>query len=407
MTAPTSEAVTAILAATPLVAMAPSDVAFGPTAAPPPVLPATAASPAGAFSALVRRVIDGRDLSEADMTEAVEALMGGDVSAVQAACFLTALRMKGETVDEIVGAARAMRRRATVVSGPDPVTLVDTCGTGGDGAETFNISTTAAFVLAGAGVSVAKHGNRAVSSSCGSADVLEALGVRLDLSAKAVGRCVTDVGIGFLFAPALHAAMRHLAPVRRELGIRTIFNLLGPLTNPAGAERQVVGVYRADMAPILACALGRLGSRRAMVVHGYDGLDEITITGPTKVAEWDGEAVREYRIHPEQVGLRPAPLESLRGGDVCENARLLRSVLLGEPGPRRDVVLLNAAAALTVAGVTNDLTSGVAMAARSIDSGMALAKLEALVETTQTVAEVADDIPAGTGGRAAAMGVIV
>lgn len=368
-----------------------------------PVVEAPAPTPG--FSGLVRRVIDGGDLGEAEMAGAVEALMGGDVPAAQAACFLTALRMKGETVDEIVGAARAMRQCATAVNGPDPLTLVDTCGTGGDGADTFNISTTAAFVLAGAGVRVAKHGNRAVSSSCGSADVLEALGVRLNLSAEAVGKCVADVGIGFLFAPALHAAMRHLAPVRRELGIRTIFNLLGPLTNPAGASRQVVGVYRADMAPILAHALGRLGSRRAMVVHGCDGLDEITIAGPTMVAEWDGEDVREYRIHPEQVGLRPAPLESLRGGDVRENARALRSVLSGEPGPRRDVVLLNAAAALTVAGAAADLASGVILAARSIDSGTALAKLEALVEATQSAVAAADDIPAGTGGRAAAMGV--
>lgn len=372
----------------------------------PPVPPGRTAAPAGlAFSGVVRRVVDGLDLSEADMAGAVEALMGGDVPPAQAACFLTALRMKGETVEEIVGAARAMRDRATAVAAPDTPNLVDTCGTGGDGAETFNISTTTAFVLAGAGVRVAKHGNRAVSSSCGSADVLESLGVRLDLSADAVGRCVEDVGIGFLFAPALHSAMRHVATVRQDLGIRTIFNLLGPLTNPAGAERQVLGVYRADLAPVLANALGRLGSRRAMVVHGCDGLDEISISGPTVVAEWDGAAVREYRIHPEQVGLTAAPLDSLRGGDVRENARLLRGVLAGEPGPRRNVVLLNAAAALMVAGAADDLPSGMALAMQSIDSGRALAKLVALVGATRNAMVDADEISTGTGGRAAALGI--
>lgn len=364
-----------------------------------------AAAPPVGFDLLVRRVVDGGDLGEHDMARAVEALMSGDVSAAQAACFLTALRMKGETVGEIVGAARTMRRRATAVPDRDPFTLVDTCGTGGDGAETFNISTTAAFVVAGAGVRVAKHGNRAVSSNCGSADVLEALGVRLDISAEAVGGCVDDVGIGFLFAPALHSAMRHLAPVRRDLGIRTIFNLLGPLTNPAGAERQLIGVYRADMAPVLADALGRLGSRRAMVVHGCDGLDEVTITGPTHVAEWDGESVREYTIEPEQVGLLSARPGSLGGGDAPQNARILRAVLDGEAGPRRDVVLLNAAAALVVAGAADDLGAGVVLAAGSIDSGAAREKLRALVEATRAAAAAADDTPAGTGGRAAAMGV--
>jgi anthranilate phosphoribosyltransferase len=288
-----------------------------------------------------------------------------------------------------------MRERATVIPDMGPGGLMDTCGTGGDAAGTFNISTTAAFVLAGAGVRVAKHGNKAVSSSCGSADVLEALGVRLDISAAVAGRCVAEAGIGFLFAPALHAAMRHVAPVRREMGIRTIFNLLGPLTNPAGAERQVVGVYRGEMVPVLAGALGRLGSIRAMVVHGFDGLDEITITGPTRVAEWVDDDVLEYEIRPEQVGMTVAPIESIRGGDAAENAGFVRSVLAGEPGPRRDVVLLNAGAALVVAGVAGDLASGVAAAEESIDSGMALGKLESLIYMTTLAAGTVPHSAAG------------
>lgn len=387
----------------------PATPAATPTPTPPPtaasasaVVPPTAkpvatvtAGGAG-LSGLIRRLVDGENLTERDMVGAVEALMGGEVPTAQAASFLTALRMKGETVEEIVGAARVMREHASAIPGMGVGALMDTCGTGGDVAHTFNISTTAAFVLAGAGVRVAKHGNRAVSSSCGSADVLEALGVRLDVSAEVVGRCVTDVGIGFLFAPALHSAMRHVAPVRRELGIRTIFNLLGPLTNPAGADRQVVGVYRADVAPLLAAALGRLGSVRAMVVHGSDGLDEITITGPTQVAEWRDGRVREYEIHPEQVEMGTASIESIRGGDVAENAVILRSVLSGEPGPRRDVVLLNAGAALLVAGVAGHLGAGVATAAESIDSGRALAKLESLVEVTTQAAAVTATLSAVT-----------
>lgn len=350
---------------------------------------AKAAAFAGS-TGLIARLVDGEDLTECDMVGAVEALMGGEVPSAQAASFLTALRMKGETVEEIVGAARVMREHASTIPGMGAGALMDTCGTGGDVAHTFNISTTAAFVLAGAGVRVAKHGNRAVSSSCGSADVLEALGVRLDVSVETVGRCVADVGIGFLFAPALHTAMRHVAPVRRELGIRTIFNLLGPLTNPAGADRQVVGVYRADVAPLLAAALGRLGSVRAMVVHGSDGLDEITITGPTQVAEWYDGRVRDYEIRPDQVGMDIASIESIRGGDAAQNAGILCSVLSGEPGPRRDVVLLNAGAALLVAGVVDDLAAGVAAAAESVDSGRALAKLDSLVRvTTQAVAATA------------------
>lgn len=370
-----------------------------------PVEPATTGRPAASAAVggaglgrLIGRLVEGEDLTERDMVEAVEALMSGSVPEAQAASFLTALRMKGETVDEIVGAARVMRERATVIPDVGAGPLMDTCGTGGDAAGTFNISTTAAFVLAGAGVRVAKHGNRAVSSSCGSADVLEALGVRLDVSAGVVGRCVAEVGIGFLFAPALHAAMHHVAPVRRAMGIRTIFNLLGPLTNPAGAERQVVGVYQAELAPVLAAALGRLGSTRAMVVHGSDGLDEITITGASQVAEWVGGRVLEYEICPEDVGMTVAPIESIRGGDAAENAGMVQSVLAGEPGPRRDVVLLNAGAALLVAGVAGDLASGVGAAAESIDSGMALEKLESLVDvTTRAVGAAVASVPGDQG----------
>lgn len=355
-----------------------------------PIRPPAARAAAGGagLGGLIGRLVEGEDLTERDMIEAFEALMGGGVPEAQAASFLTALRMKGETVEEIVGAARVMREHATAIPNMGGGALMDTCGTGGDGAGTFNISTTAAFVLAGAGVRVAKHGNRAVSSSCGSADVLEALGVRLDVCAGVVGRCVAEVGIGFLFAPALHTAMRHIAPVRREMGIRTIFNLLGPLTNPAGAERQVVGVYHAEVVPMLAAALGRLGSTRAMVVHGSDGLDEITITGASQVAEWVDGRVLEYEIYPEQVGMTVAPIASILGGDAAENAGMVRSVLAGEPGPRRDVVLLNAGAALMVAGVASDLASGVSAAAESIDSGMALEKLESLVDVTTRAAGI-------------------
>ncbi|MBI5440770.1 MAG: anthranilate phosphoribosyltransferase, partial [Deltaproteobacteria bacterium] len=288
----------------------------------------------------IRKLVEGIDLTEGEMVRAMGAIMGGEATHAQMAAFLTALRLKGETVDEIAGAARVMRERATHIrafptelpAGREPVvsidrdeinvereSIVDTCGTGGSGTNTFNISTTAAFVLAGAGVRVAKHGNRAVSSRCGSADVLEALGVNLDVTPTVVEECLAEAGIGFLYAPLLHSAMRHVAPVRREMGIRTIFNLLGPLSNPAGASCQVLGVYRRDLTRVLAEVLGRLGSRRALVVHGEDGLDEITITGATHVAELDRGAVREYELRPEDVGLPRAPAESIRGGDAQEN----------------------------------------------------------------------------------------
>jgi len=350
------------------------------------------------FKELIREVVEGRDLTEGRMIEAMEAIMGGEATPAQMAAFLTALRLKGETVAEITGAARVMRERATRirVGGPDPVmdidrdeinveyeTILDTCGTGGDATNTFNISTTTAFVLAGAGVKVAKHGNRSVSSLCGSADVLEALGVNLDVTPETVERCVREVGIGFLYAPLLHSAMKHVAPVRREIGIRTIFNVLGPLTNPAGASHQVLGVYQRALTGTLARVLGNLGSKRAMVVHGSDGLDEITITGETWVAELKGGEVTEYVISPEEFGLTRAPMEAIRGGDAVANAAIVRDVLAGAKGARRDVVLLNAGAAIYVAGKSADLGAGVALAAEVIDSGAALAKLGALAEVTR------------------------
>ena len=347
---------------------------------------------------MIHRLVEGEDLSEGQMIDAMEAIMAGEATHAQIAAFLTALRLKGETVEEITGAARVMRERATPIRvgrRSDPVvsidrdeinvdyeTMIDTCGTGGDATNTFNISTTTAFVIAGAGLRVAKHGNRAVSSRCGSADVLEALGVNLDVTPEVVQECIETIGIGFLYAPLLHSAMRHVAPVRREIGIRTVFNVLGPLTNPAGAGLQVLGVYRADLAAPLAAVLGRLGSRRAMVVHGSDGIDEITVTGPTHVAEWKEGVVREYDIRPEDFGISSASPESIRGGGAQENAEIVRGVLHGERGPRRDVVLLNAGAALTVAGVARDVGDGVRRAGEVIDSGRARRCLERLVELT-------------------------
>ncbi len=343
----------------------------------------------------IRKLVDGRDLTRGEMIDAMEALMGGEATPAQTAAFLTALRLKGETVDEIVGAARVMREHATPIPVPGPgvsvdrdeinveyETILDTCGTGGDATHTFNISTTTAFVVAGAGVTVAKHGNRAVSSRCGSADVLEALGVNLDVTPDQVAGFLAEIGIGFLYAPLLHSAMRHVAPVRREMGIRTIFNVLGPLTNPAGAHRQVLGVYRGELVGVLARVLGELGSERALVVHGADGLDELTITGPTRVAELRGGVVREYEVRPGEFGLDEAPVGAIRGGDARENAAIVRAVLSGEPGPRRDVVLLNAGAALAVAGVAPDVAAGVRLAGEVIDAGRALEKLDRLVEAS-------------------------
>ncbi len=333
----------------------------------------------------IAKVIEGQHLTAAEAERAMDVIMGGGATDAQIAAFLTALRMKGETAEEITGCARAMRTRATRIPHSQPL-VVDTCGTGGDGTGTFNISTTAAFVVAGAGLPVAKHGNRSVSSRAGSADVLEALGVNLDLTPEQVGRCLDEVGIAFLFAPKLHLSMKYAAGPRREMGVRTIFNVLGPLTNPAGAQAQVVGVYDARLVPVVAGALAALGTRRSLVVHGEGGVDEVSLAGPTLVAEAGPEGVRTYTVCPEDLGLERAPLEAIAGGDPAENAAIALAVLRGERGPRRDVVLANAAAALVAGGRAPDLRAGVAVAAEAIDSGRALARLEALRDFSRSLA---------------------
>lgn len=305
--------------------------------------------------------------------------MDGRATAAQMGAFLAALRVRGETYEELVGFAQALRERAARVR-VRRSPLIDTCGTGGDGSGTFNISTTAAFITAGAGAAVAKHGNRSVSSRCGSADVLEALGVKTELGARQAARCVEEAGIGFLFAPSLHPAMRHAAPVRRELGCRTVFNLLGPLANPAGARRQLLGVYSTALVATLARALRELGSEEALVVSARDGLDEISLGAATVVAHLRRGKIRQYEINPRSLGLKPCPKEALAGGGPRRNARILLSVLKGEKGPARDISLLNAGAALVVAGLADDFRTGMKLAAESVDSGRALAALERLKE---------------------------
>jgi anthranilate phosphoribosyltransferase len=330
----------------------------------------------------IRQAVEGGHLSREQSALAMDAMLEGAAPVAQMAALLVALRMKGETPDEIAGAAQALRSRAARVE-VSADRLIDTCGTGGDSSHTFNISTAAAFVAAGGGARVAKHGNRAVSSKCGSADVLAALGVEVELSPAAVAACIDECGIGFLFAPRHHAAMRHVAPVRKELGLRTLFNLLGPLANPAGARRQLLGVYAAQLVPVMARTLAELGCDRAFVVHGHGGLDEISTSGPTVVCEVRGGAVRQFELTPEDVGVARAPLEGLRGGDAQENAASLRGVLRGEPGPRRAAVVLNAGAALAAAGVCETISEGARLAERSIDSGAALDRLERLIRASQ------------------------
>lgn len=329
------------------------------------------------FPATLNLLLARQDLTRSEASAAMHAIMSGGLTHAQIAALLVALRAKGETVEEITGFARTMREFATHI----PTTrrpLVDTCGTGGDGHGTFNISTTAAFVAAGAGVGVAKHGNRSASSPCGSADVLEALGVEINAAPEGVGRAIDEIGIGFLFARNLHGAMKHVAPVRMELRVRTIFNVLGPLTNPAGADGQVMGVFDAARAVPLAEVLGNLGTRHAFVVSGADNLDEIALHGPTQVAEVTQAGLKQYTVTPEDLGLQRAPLEALRGGNAAENAEILRDILQGSPGPRRDIILLNAAPALVAGQVAETLQEGVELARRSIDSGAALEKLHAL-----------------------------
>ena len=331
-------------------------------------------------------VSHGRALSEAEAADVMRDIMSGEATPAQIGAFLVALRTKGETVDEITGMARVMRERALAVPTAGLAGLVDTCGTGGDASGTFNVSTAAAFVVAGAGGRVAKHGNRAMTSACGSADVLEALGVKIDLNPEQVAQCIRDVGFGFMFAQTFHPAMKHVAGPRREIGIRTVFNILGPLTNPAGAAHQLLGVARPELAPLLAEALGRLGVRHALVVHGHGGLDELSLSGPSTVHELRDGALREYNISPKEVGLAEAPNEAVRGGSPEENAAALRAVLDGDTGPLRDITLLNAAAALVAADLAPDLKEGVRLAARAVDSGAARDKLSAFVKLTGSFA---------------------
>ncbi len=325
----------------------------------------------------ISRVVQSADLTESEMMEVMNEVMSGEASPAQIASFITALRMKGETVSEITGAARVMREKATRITA-NGENVVDTCGTGGDESMTFNISTAAAFVAAGAGVTVAKHGNRSVSSRCGSADVLKALGVNIEAEAKRVERCLREAGIGFLFAPMLHGAMKYAAPVRKELGIRSIFNVLGPLTNPAGATRQLLGVYDPALTDILAKVLCNLGSEHAFVVRGSDGLDEITLTGETRVTELKGGSIRTYHIKPEDFGFARCSPEDLKGGDPETNAGIILDVLNGKKGPARDIVLLNSAAAIVAGGKAGRIEEGVALAHGSVDSGEALGRLEKL-----------------------------
>ncbi|NLF03357.1 MAG: anthranilate phosphoribosyltransferase [Anaerolineales bacterium] len=329
-------------------------------------------------------LLESQPLAEDEAEAVMEQIMAGQATPAQIGGFLIALRLKGETVEEITGFASAMRRKAISVR-PQPCLMVDTCGTGGDGVGTFNISTTAAFVVAGAGLVVAKHGNRSVSSRCGSADMLEALGVNLNLTPDQIAACIDAVGIGFLYAPLLHPAMKHAIGPRREMGVRTVFNVLGPLTNPAGAQAQVLGVYDPSLTETLANVLHSLGCRDAFVVHGADGLDELSTTGPNQVAELHDGVVRAFTLDALELSIPRATIDDLRGGNAQENAQIVQEVLGGAHGPRRDVVLLNSAAGLVAGGLADSLASGLQMAAGSIDSGRALDKLTALVTLTQTM----------------------
>ncbi len=366
---------------------------------PPVELPFTPISGVSRERIMIRKAISKlvelENLSEGEMIEVMGQIMSGEATPAQIGAFVTALRMKGESVEEITGAARVMRERATpIVVGKgvldmdrddiniDQETILDVVGTGGDGTNTFNISTTVSFVVSACGVKVAKHGNRAVSSACGSADVLEKLGINLDVTPEIVEKCISEIGIGFLFAPALHGAMKHAIGPRREIGIRTIFNILGPLTNPASADCQVMGVYRSDLVEKLAGVLQRLGCRHGFVIHGMDGMDEITVTAATFMAEVTPASIKTCTISPEQFGIRRSDMSELRGGDAAANAIAVRSVLSGASGAKRDVVLLNSAYALVAAGKAATPEEGIAKAADAIDSGEALVRMERLIALT-------------------------
>ncbi len=329
----------------------------------------------------IDRVIGGQDLSEAEAEDVMELIMDGEATPSQISALLTGLRLKGETVPEITGFARVMRRKVRPIARPAGM-VVDTCGTGGDKSGTFNVSTAAALIAAGAGLMVAKHGNRAVSGRAGSADVLEALGVDLTVGPEVMSRALGEIGICFLFAPLFHPAMKHAMGPRREIGIRTVFNILGPLSNPVGADAQVLGVYDPFLTETMARVLQALGTRRALVVHGQDGLDEITLTAETRVSELVDDRVDTYLFQPEDAGLTRCRPQDLLGGDARENARIIRDILEGKPGPRRDIALLNAAAALLAGGLAPDMTEGVVLAAQAVDSGRAREKLDALISLT-------------------------
>ena len=343
----------------------------------------------------IAKVVERKNMTEGEMIEVMNQIMSGECTPAQIGAFITALRMKGETVEEITGAARVMRERATPIRvgkgvlgidrddiNIDRETILDVVGTGGDGTNTFNVSTTVSFVVSACGVKVAKHGNRSVSSACGSADVLEKLGINLDVTPETVEKCIDHIGIGFLFAPALHGAMKHAIGPRREIGIRTIFNILGPLTNPAGADCQVMGVYSPDLVEKLAGVLHKLGCKHGFVVHGSDGMDELTMTGETLVAEVTPAGVKLLTVTPEQLGLTRCLMQALKGGDAATNAVIVKAVLSGERGPRRDIVLLNAAYALVAAGKADSPAEGITLAAEAIDSGRALQQVEKLAELT-------------------------
>ncbi len=344
----------------------------------------------------ISKVVRGEDLTEAEMEKAMAEIMTGAATPAQIGAFITALRLKGETVDEITGAARAMRAKATKINvnnhlvnidrdeiNIDDETILDIVGTGGDGTRTFNVSTTTSFVAAGGGIKVAKHGNRAVSSLCGSADVLENLGVNLDVTSTDVEKCIKEIGIGFLYAPIFHGAMKHAAGPRQEIGIRSIFNLLGPVTNPAGASVQVLGVYEPSLTDKIALVLKRLGTKEAFVVCGEGTFDEISICGPTKVSHLENDNVSTFQMTPEEYDFKRADLADIVGGDASENAKIVRQILDGEKGPKRDMVLLNASAAFVASGLCDNFKDGIQMAEASIDSGKARQKLDQLIEFTR------------------------
>ncbi|MCW7754130.1 anthranilate phosphoribosyltransferase [Desulfobotulus sp. H1] len=337
------------------------------------------------FRKLMEKIIRHEDLTEQECGEALEAIFTGETDPATVAGFLAALAVKGESASELTGAARVLRRNMQRIQTPASLT-VDTCGTGGDGADTFNISTTAAFVVAGCGAVVAKHGNRSVSSQCGSADVLETLGVRLDIPAEAVEEALFEIHIGFLFAPNFHAAVRHAGPARKALGIRTLFNAIGPMANPAAASCQVIGVFKPELTESMGQALLDLGTRKAFVVHGHDGLDEISVCAPTRVTEAADGRLKTYDLYPEIYFGEPADPEDLKGGDATNNAAITRAVLSGEKGAKRNIVLINSAAALVACDKAKDIKDGIKLAGEAIDSGAALAKLEALIQFTQEAA---------------------